>query len=172
MRGAGENFKSTKHSIMKKIIALFGAALLISGCFLPIMNVADTTFNFLDSVPPGIPNVPQNAMIYVAVVIIAIAILSAILALMNHTKLLWLAGIVTSVILVCVYFGFHSKMDEMKEDAGKQMDVFLGGMFKEMTDTLFQSVQLGGAGWYVIGTGALMLIISSIIKGKRDEVAQ
>jgi len=130
------------------------------------MNVADTTFNFFDTIPVTISGIPQDAMKYAGIVIITIAIISSVLALIGRTKFIWLAGIITSGILVCVYFGFHSKMNEMKDDANKQMQDMMGGMFKDLTDSLFQSVQLGGAGWYIMGSGALLLIISSLLKHK------
>jgi hypothetical protein len=84
-----------------------------------------------------------------------------ILVFTRKAKFVWLGGIFTGAILASVYFGFHAKLDGMKEQADKQVGDLFGGMFKGVTELLFQSVHLGGAGWYVVSAGALLLIIAS-----------
>lgn len=146
---------------MKKILILIGSALLIGGCFSPIIKAPDNTFNFFDPLPVAVPGVPENAMMYAGILLIVIAVISIVLALVNKTKFLWASGLIAGAVLAGVYFGFHAKLNEMKAQADKQVGDLFGGMFKGLTDSLFQAVELGGAGWYVIGAGALLLIVSS-----------
>ncbi len=149
---------------MKKILVVISAALLIGGCFLPIMSIGTSTRNFFDEVPAGIPDVPPNALKYAAIAIIGIALASALIAFINRAKFLWLSGILTGIILTGVYFGFHAKLDQIKEQTDTQLKGFMGGLFRGVAESMFQTVQLGGIGWYVISTGALLLIVSSFIK--------
>ena len=151
---------------MKKILALTGSVLLIVGCFLPVVfSAQNKTMNFFDKdINIPMQNIPDHAMLYAGILLIGAASIAAILAMMNKTKFIWLLGIISTGVLAGVYFGFHATLNEMKEQTNKQFDSLLGGMFKDVTDSLFQSVQLGGAGWYVIGSGALLLIISSFVK--------
>lgn len=151
---------------MKKILALSGALSSITGCFLPIMHIGQDSLNFFDPPPVTIPDVPQNALMYVAIVIIAIALSCSILALFNKTKWLWLSGILTGAILTAVYFGMHAKVNEMKEQADKQVNDLFGGLFKGMTDSVFKTIDIGGLAWYVISAGALLFIIASFIPKK------
>ena len=148
---------------MKKIIALLGSTLLITGCFLPIMNIGIETFNLFDWVPMNATDVPKYALIVPGCVIIAIAIATAIFALINKTKLLWIAGIIESAIAGAVFAGIHFKIAQMKDE----MDNLMGGIFRQITETLFQPVQLGGSGWYLLGSGALLIILSSLLKIKK-----
>lgn len=147
---------------MKKILACFGATLLITGCFLPLLSTPDRSFNFFDTIPLNIQEIPPNTLQFAGIFITAIAILSIILAFTNKSKFLWIGGAATCTIIACMYFDIYSKLNEMKNQTNKQLDTLFGGMFKGLTDTLFQSVQLGGYGWYVIATGGAILIISSL----------
>jgi hypothetical protein len=153
---------------LNKIIAIIGAALISAGCFLPIISVPDRTFNFFDPLPVPIPDVPENAMQHAGILILLIASVSITLALLNKTKFLWVTGIITGGILGAVYFGFHTKLDEMKAKADQQMDGLLGGMFKGITDSLFQAVELGGLGWYIIGAGIVLLFTAAVLKSNKN----
>ena len=155
---------------MKKILAFIGSALVAAGCFLPVIKAPDRTFNFFHPLPVPVPGVPENAMMYAGILLMLIAALSLVLALLNKTKFIWLSGIIVGAVLTGVYFGFHAKLDEMKAQADKQVGDLFGGMFKGITDSLFQAVELGGAGWYVIGSGAALLIVSSFINSPKEEI--
>ena len=132
------------------------------------MQIGNASLNFFDPPPVTIPGIPQDALMYAAIIIIAIALSSFILALVNKTKWLWLSGILTGVLLTCVYFGMHSKVNEMKADADKQVKDMFGGMFKGITDSMFKLITIGGYGWYVISAGALMFIIASFTSNKTN----
>lgn len=147
---------------MRKILAYFGSTLLLIGCFLPMLSTPDKTYNFFDTIPIAIPGIPPNAMQFAGILIMLTALTAAILTFTSKLKLTWIAGVITIVTMTCVYYGFHTKLNEMKEQANTQLGNLLGGMFKDVTETLFQSVQLGGAGWYAVGSGALLLVVSSL----------
>ncbi|TAL61472.1 MAG: hypothetical protein EPN85_04830 [Bacteroidetes bacterium] len=160
---------------MNKIIAILGAVLVSAGCFLPVLLVPDRTFNFFDALPVPIPDVPENAMQYAGILIIIIATISITLAFLNKTKSLWISGLITGGILTALYFGFHFKLDEMKTRADEQMNGLFGGMFKGFTDSLFEAVELGGTGWYVIIAGALLLMAASFtpaLKGDKEKIQE
>ena len=147
---------------------MVGAALLTGGCFLPVISAGDKTLNFFDPIPVQVSDLPENAMLYAGVAIIAIAIVSAILALTNRSKFLWLSGVLTGTILLAVYYGFYAKLDEMKGKADEQVGNLFGGMFKGITDNLFASVELGGIGWYLMPAGAFLLMATAFIKSSNN----
>ena len=149
---------------IKKIIAILGAGLLVYGCFLPIITTPGNTSVFLDTLPSRLPDIPQNALKYCAAIFIGIAVIAAGLALMRSTKFLWTGGLVSGSFLVCVYWGMKIKIDQMKEESDRDLDKLFGGMFKSVAQSLFDKVQIAGAGWYVIGAGSLLLILSTMLQ--------
>jgi len=149
--------------MLKKIFAASGFILLVTGCFLPVISAPDRTFNLFDPIPVNIPDIPANAMQYAAISIIALAVLSIMFAFLNRTKFIWLFGVIIAAILTTLYFSFHAKIDEMKAQADKQVSDLFGGLFKGVTDSLFESIQVEGTGWYVLATGSLLLILCSFI---------
>lgn len=150
--------------LIKKIWIILGAGLLAAGCFTPIITSPAESFTFFDPLPVTIPDVPPDALKYTGISVLALAALCLVLALTNRTKFTWAAGIASTAILTGVYFGFHSKMEEMKTQADEQVGNLFGGMFKGITDSLFEAVELGGTGWYLLGAGCLALILSVFIK--------
>ena len=149
---------------MKRPIAISGAVLITSGCFFPILHVMDNSLTFFDKVPASVPDVPPNTMLYAALFLCAMAALVVVLSLMGKTKFIWLAGVFSGLCLAAVYAGMHRKIEEMKEQADEQMSNLLGGMFKGLTNSLFESIEIRGSGWYIIAAGSILIIISSFFK--------
>jgi hypothetical protein len=155
---------------LKKILVLLASSLIIAGCFLPTMHIGDSTLNFFDPIPVDVPGIPPNALKYTAIVIIAIALVSSILGLMNKTKWLWLSGLLTGTILVCIYLGMYIKVKEMKEEADKQISGLFGGMLRGFANSVLELITIRGYGWYVIGSGAFLLVIASIFFNKKTQL--
>ena len=154
---------------MKKTLAIAGALLLIGGCFFPIMNIGIEPFNFFSTAPTNVADVPKYALIIPGCVLAAIAIASAILGLMNKTKFLWVTGTLALVITSVVFAGIHFKIESMKEDINSELEKVLGPLLnKSVLESLFQPVHQGGAGWYLIGAGITLLILSSLLKIKKN----
>ena len=146
-----------------------GAGLLVSGCFLPILNVMGNPSGFLDPLPVRIPDIPENTLKYCTAIIMAIAVISASLALLRLTKFLWISGIVSASFLACVFLGMKIKIDQLKEESDHDLDKLFGGMFKSVVQSLFDKVEIAGLGWYVISAGAILLIFASIIRTEKPE---
>ena len=149
---------------MKNPIAIAGSVLITAGCFFPVMQVMDKTLTFFDKVPANVPDVPQNAMIYAAIAFITIAVTVTALSLMGRSRFIWLAGILSGLCLGAVYKGMQMKIAEMKTQADEQVSNLFGGLFKGLTNKIFDAVEIGGSGWYIIAAGSLLILISSFVK--------
>ncbi len=152
---------------MKKILALVGSVLIISGCFFPILRVGENDKGFFSDMSdfPKMPDMMDPAMIlYAGVSLIGIAALCILLTLIGKTKWVWAGGLFGALTLAGVYFGFQMEMEKAKEQTAKMGDM-MGAMAQAIgISDLFSLITIGGSGWYVIGTGILLLILTPFIK--------
>lgn len=144
------------------VLTIIGTICLVAGCFCPVMIVAGDKIYLFSSLPFTISNIPANALKYAAGVIILTSLISVALALLGQEKWLWITGTLSCIFILSLYYGIQAKIESMKIESNHQLSVF-GGLFKELTETIFSMVKLGGLGWYIMGTGALILFLSSLL---------
>jgi hypothetical protein len=139
-----------------RIVGIAGAALLIVGIFLPILNLFILTPSFFSiitgSFPPQIPGetLPpvfsegMTLIRIIGVVLLLLGIGSLLLALKNQFKALIGTGLVSLCILVVAYIKVQSFFSDVPPQARALVGV--------------------GWGFYVMALGAIALIVAGAMK--------
>jgi hypothetical protein len=138
----------------RQIVALVAAALLFFGVFAPIVSMPMLgTLNYFQ-------NGKGDGMI-----VLALAGVSAVLALVGAFRFLWLTALACTGLLAFTFMAFHSRLEELKS----QMDAQLAGNpFRGLADAAVQGVQMQW-GWGVLVMGTLLLFAAAAM---RDQAAK
>ncbi len=133
----------------KQIFGLFGSLILFVGVFMPIISMPMI----------GNMNYFQNGE-GDGVIIIIFAFLSIMFSFLNKNQGLWFTGIGSLIVLLFSFINFQMKLAELKSQMAIELE---GNPFGGLADLAMQSVQLQW-GWAVIIVGAIMIIVSAIMK--------
>lgn len=138
---------------LKKSLGLSGSVILFLGVFTPIVSAPLV----------GNMNYFQNGK-GDGIVIIVLAVVSAILTLMELYKGLWFSGIGSLMIMAFTFFNFHAKMNEVKAQMTSEL---AGNPFRGIADAALQTVQIQW-GWAVLVIGAILVLSAATIKEEID----
>ncbi len=128
----------------KQVIALFGAVLLLLGVFLPSLSFPIV----------GYRNYYEQAH-WSGILLIAMALISAAIALVRCYRMLYLTGGISFGVLLYTFIDVQSNL----HDANKEIDLD-NDLFKELAKVGWRSVQMEW-GWAVLLIGTLLLLVAA-----------
>lgn len=133
----------------KQALGLIGSLILLAGVFTPIVSIPVM----------GEMTYFQNGR-NEAVILLAFAVISLILAAAGYYKGLWLSGIGSLAVMLYTFIRFQTKISEMKSDMETTVaDTPLHGL----VDMAMQTIQFQW-GWGVLLGGAGLIIAAAALK--------
>ncbi|MEW6050670.1 MAG: hypothetical protein AB1644_06365 [Candidatus Zixiibacteriota bacterium] len=134
----------------KQVTALFGAVLLLLGVFLPSLSFPIV----------GYRNYYEQAH-WSGIILIAMALVSAAVALVRSYRLLYLTGGISFGVLLYTFIDVQSNL----HDANKEIDLD-NDLFKELAKVGWRSVQMEW-GWAVLLIGTLLVLVAAAIQEEK-----
>lgn len=138
-------------------LGIIGSIILFIGVFTPIMSIPIM----------GNINYFRNGQ-GDGTIILALAVISLILALKNKYKGLWVTGVGSLGVMLFTFINFQTKMSQAKANMKLEL---AGNPFRHLADAAMQSVQLQW-GWALLIIGAVLIIASAAMKDKDEETAK
>jgi len=137
----------------KQLLGIIGSAILFVGVFTPIVSAPFV----------GGLNYFQNGK-GDGTIILALALISLVLALLKKYKGLWFTGIGSAVVLLFTFIMFQIRVSEMQSEMDRQL---AGNPFADIAKSMAGSVQLQW-GWALLVVGAVLLMCGAAIKDKHE----
>lgn len=132
----------------QQLIGLLGALILLIGVFLPVLSVP-----ILGSI--SLLNNGKSD----GIIILGLAIASAVLIFMDKIKLLWATGGISAALLIYDFYIVSSKISQTKAELREKLQ---GNPFGGFADAMMSSVQLQ-FGWAVLFLGCIILLATPIL---------
>ncbi len=132
-----------------QFLALAGSLILIAGVFAPVVSVPIA----------GEKNYFETGRVD-AFVLIALAILSFLLAMVRAYSWLWFSGLASLAVLIYTFAAFEIRVARMRADIEAELE---GNPFKGLVDTALDAYQLQW-GWAWLILGAFFVIIAAAMR--------
>jgi hypothetical protein len=137
---------------LQQPLAFIGSALLFIGVFCPMVSVPIMgQMNYFQNGKGG------------GTIILVLALASAILAIVNRFRFLWLTGGASLVLLLVTFIRFQSRLSDMKEEVKTKLH---DNPFAGFADLAIESVQIQW-GLAVLVLGSVLVIAAAAIRQKR-----
>lgn len=139
----------------QKVLGFSGSAVLALGTFMPIVNLPIVgSVNYFNN--------GQGDGVFILLLAAAAAILTGV----SRIKLLWIPGVLSSILLLVTLTKFIQVISEAKS---KLDDSLAGNPFAGLATGLMNSIQLQW-GWMFLFLGAIALIVASFLPATPSQI--